>query len=90
MCRRLDHLPVYGIGVSAGAAFLLKMPRYMKVGGIPSCWHQLQPAAEVLKSPGAARSEGCRCCMQRPRLRWAGRGAGARSSGPSAAPFRAV
>lgn len=28
--RRLDHLPLYGFGVSAGGAFLLKLPRYMK------------------------------------------------------------
>lgn len=27
----LDGLPLYGIGVSAGAAFLLKMPRYLQV-----------------------------------------------------------
>ena len=31
--RSLNHLPSYGIGISAGSAFLLKMPRYMKVGG---------------------------------------------------------
>lgn len=30
--RRLEDVPLYGVGVSAGAAFLLKMPRYLKVG----------------------------------------------------------
>lgn len=29
----LDKLPFYGAGISSGASFLLKLPRYIKVGG---------------------------------------------------------
>jgi hypothetical protein len=28
---RLDKLPLYGMGISAGGAFMLKLPRYLKV-----------------------------------------------------------
>ena len=30
---RLEQLPLYGMGVSSGASFLLKMPRFLPVGG---------------------------------------------------------
>lgn len=30
--HRMEDLPLYGVGISAGSAFLLKMPRYMRVG----------------------------------------------------------
>lgn len=28
----MKDLPVYGAGISSGASFLLKLPRYIKVG----------------------------------------------------------
>lgn len=30
--RRLDGLPLYGMGISSGGSFVLKMPRLLKVG----------------------------------------------------------
>jgi hypothetical protein len=27
----LDHLPLYGVGVSSGGSFVMKLPRYIKV-----------------------------------------------------------
>ncbi len=30
---RMEDLPLYGVGISAGSAFLLKMPRYLRVRG---------------------------------------------------------
>lgn len=30
---RMEDLPLYGVGISAGSAFLLKMPRYLRVCG---------------------------------------------------------
>lgn len=36
--RRLDQLPLYGFGVSAGGAFLLKLPRYMKASEAVQRW----------------------------------------------------
>lgn len=32
----LDKLPLYGMGVSAGGAFILKLPRYLKLDGVVS------------------------------------------------------
>lgn len=36
-CCRLDHLPIYGCGISSGGSFVLKLPRYMKVHGVCVC-----------------------------------------------------
>ena len=36
LCCRLEGLPLYMAGVSAGASFALKMPRLIKVDGILS------------------------------------------------------
>lgn len=41
----LDHLPLYGFGVSAGGAFLLKLPRYMKLDGVVSEALGIDPAS---------------------------------------------
>ncbi|PRW44276.1 hypothetical protein C2E21_6653 [Chlorella sorokiniana] len=32
----MEDLPLYGVGISAGSAFLLKMPRYMRFDGLVS------------------------------------------------------
>ncbi|EFN55356.1 hypothetical protein CHLNCDRAFT_134385 [Chlorella variabilis] len=32
----LDHLPIYGCGISSGGSFVLKLPRYMKFDGLMS------------------------------------------------------
>ncbi|KAL4428341.1 hypothetical protein ABPG75_002430 [Micractinium tetrahymenae] len=41
----LDHLPLYGFGVSAGGAFILKLPRYMKLDGVVSEALGIDPAS---------------------------------------------
>lgn len=46
----MDDLPLYGVGISAGSAFLLKMPRYMRVRGWQQTFvYRKTPAATVME-----------------------------------------
>lgn len=38
LLRSLDKLPFYGAGISSGASFLLKLPRYIKASACRSGW----------------------------------------------------
>lgn len=34
--HKLDHLPVFALGISAGASFCLKLPRVTRINGVIS------------------------------------------------------
>lgn len=67
--QSMEDLPLYGVGISAGSAFLLKMPRYMKVGG---CAQMGAPCTWVLPAAAAASAWAAKPSSQRAGLAWRG------------------
>lgn len=56
---RLKSLPLYGLGVSSGASFVLRLPRFFKASelGVGACHRRLQLESGRLGSPlGSAAS----------------------------------
>ncbi|KAL4858871.1 Gamma-glutamyl hydrolase A [Chlorella vulgaris] len=49
----LDHLPLYGAGISSGGSFVMKLPRYMKFDGVLSEALGIDPASGGIRDvPG--------------------------------------
>ena len=62
-CRRLQRLPLYSLGVSSGASFALKMPRFLEFSGVLSEALGLDPKTwgydEVVGGERARRFMSC-------------------------------